>query len=120
MHTLWHEMSHGLGPGKLTIDGRETEVRLELKDLYSTLEEAKQALAAKADVIMLDNMDLEQIGQAVELIDKKALVEVSGGVKKKDLGTLAATGVDIISIGALTHAARCVDLSMRLKAAIKS
>ncbi|MCP4574327.1 MAG: peptidase [bacterium] len=41
LHTLWHEMSHGLGPGKITVDGRETEVRLELKDHYSTLEEAK-------------------------------------------------------------------------------
>jgi len=41
LHTLWHEMSHGLGPGKITIDGRETEVRLELKETYSTLEEAK-------------------------------------------------------------------------------
>jgi len=41
LHTLWHEMSHGLGPGKITIDGRQTEVRLELKELYSTLEEAK-------------------------------------------------------------------------------
>ncbi len=41
LHTLWHEMSHGLGPGKITVDGRETEVRLELKDTYSTLEEAK-------------------------------------------------------------------------------
>lgn len=41
LHTLWHEMSHGLGPGRITVDGRETEVRLELKDTYSTLEEAK-------------------------------------------------------------------------------
>ncbi len=41
MHTLWHEMSHGLGPGRITLDGRETEVRLELKETYSTLEEAK-------------------------------------------------------------------------------
>jgi nicotinate-nucleotide pyrophosphorylase (carboxylating) len=86
----------------------------------SDMGQVQEALAAGADVIMLDNMAIPQIQEAVRAIAGRALVEVSGGVQKKDLGTLAATGVDIISIGALTHAARCVDLSMRLKAAIKS
>lgn len=80
----------------------------------SSLEEVEAALAAGADVIMLDNMDLERIGRAVRLIDKRALVEVSGNVTGKRLGDLARTGVDLISMGALTHSAVAVDLSMRI------
>jgi len=53
LHTLWHEMSHGLGPGKITIDGRETEVRLELKETYSTLEEVKADVMGEWDIFML-------------------------------------------------------------------
>jgi len=53
LHTLWHEMSHGLGPGKITVDGRETEVRLELKDTYSTLEEAKADAMGEWDIFVL-------------------------------------------------------------------
>ena len=81
----------------------------------ATLDEVEAALAAGADIIMLDNMDLDRIGQAVRLIDKKALVEVSGGVTRKRLRELARTGVDLISIGALTHSAVAVDLSMRIE-----
>ena len=80
----------------------------------ATVEEVKEALVAGADIIMLDNMDLEQIRQAVRIIDKKALVEVSGGVTRERLRDLAGTGVDLISIGALTHSAVAVDLSMRI------
>lgn len=53
LHTLWHEMSHGIGPGKLVIDGRETEVRLELKDTYSTMEEAKADAMGEWDIFVL-------------------------------------------------------------------
>jgi Peptidase family M49 len=53
LHTLWHEMSHGLGPGKIVKDGRETEVRLELKDTYSTLEEAKADAMGEWDIFVL-------------------------------------------------------------------
>jgi len=82
----------------------------------SDLGQVREALACGADVIMLDNMSLEQIRTAVELIQRRALVEVSGNVTLEKLQDLAATGVDLISIGALTHAARSVDLSMRIKA----
>jgi nicotinate-nucleotide pyrophosphorylase (carboxylating) len=82
----------------------------------ASLEEVQEALAAGADIIMLDNMDLRQIEAAVRLIDKKALVEVSGGVTRKRLRELAQTGVDLISIGALTHSAVAVDLSMNITA----
>ncbi|BBO87745.1 carboxylating nicotinate-nucleotide diphosphorylase [Desulfosarcina ovata] len=81
----------------------------------STIEEVDEALAAGADIIMLDNMDLDQIRRSVKHIDKKAPVEVSGGVTRDRLKELAATGVDLISIGALTHSAVAVDLSMRIE-----
>lgn len=76
--------------------------------------EIKDALSAAADVIMLDNMNIDQIKKAVKIINGKALVEVSGGVTKGDLADLAEAGVDIISSGALTHSARSVDLSMQI------
>jgi nicotinate-nucleotide pyrophosphorylase (carboxylating) len=63
---------------------------------------------------MLDNMNLNDIRKAVTLIDGRALIEVSGGVTLDTLAEFANTGVDIISIGALTHAARAVDISMRV------
>ena len=78
----------------------------------TTLAEVQEALTAKADVIMLDNMDPATIKKAVALIAGRALVEVSGGVTLENLKALANTGVDIISVGALTHSARAVDLSM--------
>jgi nicotinate-nucleotide pyrophosphorylase (carboxylating) len=81
----------------------------------ATLAEVREALTAGVEVIMLDNMDVAGIEEAIRLIDKRALVEVSGGVTAATLQTLAATGVDLISVGALTHSARAVDLSMRIK-----
>jgi nicotinate-nucleotide pyrophosphorylase (carboxylating) len=80
----------------------------------STLQEVRDALSVGVDIIMLDNMTIPKIQEAVELIDKQAIVEISGGITDSDLEELAQTGVDIISVGALTHSARCVDLSMRI------
>jgi nicotinate-nucleotide pyrophosphorylase (carboxylating) len=83
----------------------------------STLEEVRQALDAGADIIMLDNMDISQIKESVDLIGDRAIIEVSGRVNKENLKHLANTGVDIISIGALTHSAVSVDISMNIFAA---
>ena len=80
----------------------------------SNMEEVKQALAANAEVIMLDNMDIEAMAVAVTYIGGRAVVEASGNVSLSTLNTIAATGVDVISCGALTHQARSVDLSMRI------
>lgn len=88
-------------------------VKIEVE--VGTMQELDEALRAKADVIMLDNMDLTQIAEAVKRIDKRALVEVSGSVTKDALIPLAMAGVDIISSGALTHQAQAVDMSMRIK-----
>lgn len=80
----------------------------------TNMEEVREALACGADVLLLDNMTTPQIAEAVSEIRHRALVEVSGGVTLANLAELAATGVDLISSGALTHSARAVDLSMRI------
>jgi nicotinate-nucleotide pyrophosphorylase (carboxylating) len=84
----------------------------------ANMDEVKAALAAGADIIMLDNMDRPRIEAAVAEIKGRALVEVSGGVTLESLADLAASGVDLISIGALTHSARAVDLSMRISESV--
>ena len=82
-----------------------------------SLAQVVEALAASADIIMLDNMDLNSMAEAVHLIDGRALVEASGGVNLETIRAIAGTGVDIISIGALTHSARAMDISMLLEGA---
>jgi len=82
----------------------------------ATLDEVREALQAGAHIIMLDNMDLDQIRAAVALVAGRAKLEVSGGITQEHLRALAATGVDYISSGALTHSARAVDLSMKIRA----
>jgi len=76
------------------------------------LAEVQEALEAGADIVMLDNMDLEGLREAVGLIDGRALVEASGGVTLETVRAIAETGVDLISVGALTHSSRSVDISM--------
>jgi nicotinate-nucleotide pyrophosphorylase (carboxylating) len=80
----------------------------------SDMDQVKQALAAKADIIMLDNMSCEAMAEAVGFINGRTLVEASGNVSITTLAAIAATGVDVISCGALTHQAQSVDLSMRI------
>ena len=74
--------------------------------------EVEEALRAGADIIMLDNMSLAEMSQGVELIAGRALVEASGGVNLERVRDIAATGVDIISVGALTHSVSAADISM--------
>jgi nicotinate-nucleotide pyrophosphorylase (carboxylating) len=88
-------------------------IRVEVET--ETLEQAAEALAAGADIIMLDNMEPEMMRKAVDMIGGRALVEASGGVNLESIGRIAATGVDIISVGALTHSARAMDISMLLE-----
>ena len=80
------------------------------------LAEVAEALEAGADIIMLDNMGLAAMEEAIGLIAGRALVEASGGVNLETVRGIAGTGVDIISIGALTHSARAMDISMLLEA----
>ena len=78
-----------------------------------TLEDVKEALTAEADIIMLDNMSNADMKEAVELIDGRAITEASGNMGDKDLLEAAKTGVDIISVGALTHSVRSLDISLK-------
>jgi nicotinate-nucleotide pyrophosphorylase (carboxylating) len=73
-----------------------------------------EALEAGADIIMLDNMSLDEMRSAVATIAGRALVEASGGVNLETVRAIAETGVDIISVGALTHSPRAMDISMLL------
>ncbi|HEY7535922.1 MAG TPA: carboxylating nicotinate-nucleotide diphosphorylase [Thermodesulfobacteriota bacterium] len=84
------------------------ETRIEVE--ASTIEEVKEALEAGADVIMLDNMPLNVMREAISLINKKTLVEVSGGVSLDNVRTIAEMGVDFISVGFLTHSPRALDM----------
>jgi nicotinate-nucleotide pyrophosphorylase (carboxylating) len=76
------------------------------------LEQVKAALDADADVIMLDNMQLAEMREAVRLIDGRAVTEASGGVTLETVRSIAETGVDWISVGALTHSAPALDLAL--------
>lgn len=80
-----------------------------------SLDELTQALAAGADIVMLDNFTVEQMREAVKQTDGSALLEVSGNVTDETLRIFAETGVDYISVGALTKHVRALDLSMRFK-----
>lgn len=80
-----------------------------------SLDELTQALAAGADIVMLDNFTVEQMREAVKQTDGRALLEVSGNVTDETLRIFAETGVDYISVGALTKHVRALDLSMRFK-----
>ncbi|MBS0152014.1 MAG: carboxylating nicotinate-nucleotide diphosphorylase [Nitrospira sp.] len=77
-----------------------------------SLSEVRQALAGKPDVILLDNMEPDMVRRAVTIIKKRALVEVSGGITLKRVRAMAAAGADRISIGALTHSAPAVPVSL--------
>lgn len=82
-----------------------------------SIREAKQALRGKAEIILLDNMTVAEVRQAVKLIAGRAVVEVSGGITLKNVRAMAAAGADRISIGALTHSAPAATLSLELKVA---
>jgi nicotinate-nucleotide pyrophosphorylase (carboxylating) len=85
-------------------------IRIEVET--DTLEQVRECLASRVDIIMLDNMDLQTMQKAVEIIDHRAMVEASGGVNLGSVFDIADTGVDIISVGALTHSAPACDIGM--------
>ena len=84
------------------------KIEVEVENLAGVTE----ALAAKADVIMLDNMNVDVMRQAVIMIGGMALVEASGGIREGNIVEIASTGVDIISVGALTHSSCALDISL--------
>lgn len=89
------------------------KLKLKIEVETRNLEEVQEALAAKADRIMLDNMDVEMMEKAVEIIGGKCETEASGGITRDMLKSIAKTGVTYISAGALTHSAKNIDLSLK-------
>lgn len=80
-------------------------------------EELTEALSSGADVIMLDNMSVAQMSEAVRIVGGRALLEASGCITEDNIAEVAATGVDIISLGALTHSVKAFDISLKIEAA---
>ena len=76
------------------------------------MEEAEEALDAGAGILLLDNMDLDDMEEAVEIAEGRAVTEASGGITLDTVRGVAATGVDLISVGALTHSVSALDLSL--------
>ncbi len=83
-----------------------------------TLDELDEALRIGADVIMLDNMDCATMKKAVEITNGRAKLEASGNITYENIRAVAETGVDIISLGALTHSVKCFDISMRIRSKV--
>ena len=90
--------------------GHTVKIEVETRNL----EEVKEALAAQADIIMLDNMDCKTMKEAVQLCSGKVPLEASGGITTDMLRAVAETGVNIISIGALTHSVKAFNISLKI------
>jgi nicotinate-nucleotide pyrophosphorylase (carboxylating) len=104
-------------PALVNTARRKVQKNVKVEIEVQNLEEFKQAINSKPDIIMLDNMKLEEIKEAVSLRDKsgvKVFIEVSGGLNLENVEKVASTGVDMISIGALTHSAKCLDFSLEV------
>ncbi|NLG49039.1 MAG: carboxylating nicotinate-nucleotide diphosphorylase [Chloroflexi bacterium] len=91
---------------------REHAAGLPIEVEVETLEQLQEALALRVDRIMLDNMSIEQMREAVRLADGAVELEASGGITMQTIADVAATGVDLISVGALTHSVKALDISL--------
>jgi len=110
---LYHR---GLNLHEIIIKARQNsspQIKIEVE--VTNPVEAIQAVEAGADIIMLDNMNLEDMRHAVTLVDGRALIEASGGITLEKVRSVAETGVNFISIGALTHSVKSLDISLDLK-----
>ena len=88
---------------------------LKIEVEVETLDQLKEAIDSGADIVLLDNMGLDEIKQAVQIAKGKVLIEVSGGIRLDNVEEIAATGVDFISVGEITHSVRGVDISLELQ-----
>ncbi len=90
--------------------GHTVKIEVETRNM----DEVKEAVSAGADIIMLDNMSAAEMAEAVKYIDGRALTEASGNITAENIREKAASGIDIISMGALTHSVKAFDISMRI------
>ncbi len=104
--------SNALGDAVATAHKNHPDVSIVIE--ADTIDQVDEALAAGADHILLDNMTPDELREAVKLVAGRAKTEASGGVRLSTVAAIAATGVDYISVGALTHSARAVDFSLEL------
>ena len=104
------------GPDMVKSIRKATDLILDVHLMIENPEKYIEAFAdAGADIIMLDNMSCEMMRQAVEITNGRAKLEASGNITHENLREVALTGVDIISLGALTHSVKCFDISMRIQ-----
>ena len=96
------------GIAKAKADAKGMKVEIEVQNL----EQLRQAIDGKPDIIMLDNMSLEDIKQAVKLVPPSINMEASGGITLENVKAVAEAGIDIISVGAITHSAKAIDFSL--------
>jgi len=112
-------LASGIGIGDAVRSARERlghTVHLEVE--VDRLDQVEPVVAAGVDTIMLDNFTPAELVEGVRLVDGRALVEASGGVSLDTVAAIAATGVDIVSVGALTHSARALDLGLDIDVAV--
>jgi nicotinate-nucleotide pyrophosphorylase (carboxylating) len=102
----------GITQAIATIRKKDRKTRIEVET--TSLEEVREALAAGADIIMLDNMSIPAMSEAVRVAKGKAQIEASGNVRLDNVREIAESGVDFISVGALTHSVRALDISMKV------
>ena len=109
--------NHIVAAGGITAAIRSARLRaphtLKIEIETETLDQVREAVGAGADIIMLDNMDCPTMMEAVKIIAGRAITEASGNMGSRDLAEVAATGVDVISIGALTHSVKALDISLK-------
>jgi nicotinate-nucleotide pyrophosphorylase (carboxylating) len=111
---LRHEKPDAISAAVTRARNKYPELKVEVET--DTLKQVAEAANAGADIILLDNMDLKQLRAAVKTAGGRAQTEVSGGVNLKTVSDIARTGVDFISVGAITHSARAVDIGLDFEA----
>jgi len=107
---LRHELPNAIGAAVRRARAKYPGLKIEIET--ETLEQVQQALEAGADIILLDNMEIEELRTAVFWLNNRTRTEASGGVTLQTVRAIAETGVDFISVGALTHSARAIDIAL--------
>ncbi|MBN2259017.1 MAG: carboxylating nicotinate-nucleotide diphosphorylase [Clostridiales bacterium] len=110
-----HIQAVGSITSAIAIGRRNIPHTMKIEVEVKNIDELKEALKAEADIIMLDNMSSKEMKSAVEMAKGKAILEASGGINLNNLREIALTGVDIISVGALTHSYKSLDISLLIK-----
>ena len=108
--------SSGVGLGEVVKQARKRAPRaMKVEVEVESVKQAREALSAGADIIMLDNMNVKDMRRVVELVQGRALLEASGGITLDNVRSVAEAGVDLISVGALTHSAKALDISLEVE-----